>query len=220
MDKVVAIVGQPNVGKSTLFNRLIKKRSAIVDFEEGITRDRKYDYVEWNAKRFLLVDTGGIIPEANDTINKAIKFQANIAIEESDLIIFLVDTKIGATTYDFEIAKILSRHREKVMLVANKVDNDKDNLEVYDFLQLGFGDPFPIAAIQGRNTGDFLDTLVDKLKPEDNFIEEEPDTVHVAIVGKPNVGKSSIVNRLIGEEKVIVSDIPGTTRDSTDSIIN
>lgn len=220
MDKVVAIVGQPNVGKSTLFNRLIKKRSAIVDHQEGITRDRKYDYVSWNGKRFLLVDTGGIIPAADDTINKAIKFQANIAIEEADLILFVVDAKIGTTTYDMEIAKILHPHREKVMLIANKVDSEKDELNVYDFLQLGFGEAFPIAASHGRNTGDFLDEVVHLLKP-DEFIEEEKkdDEVRVSIVGKPNVGKSSIVNRLIGEDKVIVSDIPGTTRDSTDSII-
>ena len=220
MDKIVAIVGQPNVGKSTLFNRLVKKRSAIVDFEEGVTRDRKYDYVEWNGKQFILVDTGGIVPEANDTINKAIKFQANIAIEEADLIIFMVDVKIGVTNYDIEIAKILSRHRSKIMLVANKVDNEKDFLDVYDFLQLGFGEPFAIAANHGRNTGDFLDKLVGLIKPEIDIQEPDEDTVFVSIVGKPNVGKSSIVNRLIGEEKVIVSDIPGTTRDSTDSTIN
>ena len=154
---VVAIVGRPNVGKSTLFNRICRKRSAIVDFEEGVTRDRKYEEAEWNGKNFIIVDTGGIIPKSTNSIDKAVKFQAEIAIEESDFILFVVDTKTGTTDMDIEIARILSLHREKVMLVANKTDNEKDELEIFDFMQLGFGEPFPIAAVQGRNTGNFLD---------------------------------------------------------------
>lgn len=213
---IVAIVGRPNVGKSTLFNRICRKRSAIVDFEEGVTRDRKYEEAEWSGHNFVVVDTGGIIPKSSNSIDKAVKFQAEIAIEEADFILFIVDTKTGTTAIDMEVAKILSPHREKVMLVANKVDNEKDELEIYDFMQLGFGEPFPIAAIHGRNTGNFLDEVVkniDTLSTKD-IIEE--DVIKVAIVGKPNVGKSSIINRLSGKEDSIVTDIPGTTRDSID----
>ncbi|MDP8269379.1 MAG: ribosome biogenesis GTPase Der [Candidatus Tenebribacter davisii] len=213
---IVAIVGRPNVGKSTLFNRICRKRSAIVDFEEGVTRDRKYEEAEWSGHNFVVVDTGGIIPKSSNSIDKAVKFQAEVAIEEADFILFVVDTKTGTTAIDMEVAKILSPHREKVMLVANKTDNEKDELEIYEFLQLGFGDPFPIAAVHGRNTGNFLDEVVKNIDtlPTDNIIEE--DNIKVAIVGKPNVGKSSLVNRLSGKEENIVTDIPGTTRDSID----
>ncbi|MCK4694958.1 MAG: ribosome biogenesis GTPase Der, partial [Candidatus Cloacimonetes bacterium] len=212
---VVAIVGRANVGKSTLFNRICRKRSAIVDFEEGVTRDRKYEEAEWTGHNFIVVDTGGIIPKSTDSIDKAVKFQAEIAIEEAEFILFMVDAKVGTTDIDMEIARILSGHREKVMLVANKVDNEKDELEIYDFLKLGFGDPFPIAAIHGRNVGNFLDEVV---KHVDTITDSEQknDAIRVAIVGKPNVGKSSIVNKLSGQESIIVTDIPGTTRDSID----
>ena len=212
---VVAIVGRVNVGKSTLFNRICRKRSAIVDFEEGVTRDRKYEEAEWTGHNFIVVDTGGIIPKSYDDIGKAVKFQAEIAIEEAELILFMVDAKVGTTDIDMEIARILFGHREKVMLVANKVDNEKDELEIYDFLKLGFGDPLPIAAIHGRNVGNFLDEVV---KHVDTITDSEQknDAIRVAIVGKPNVGKSSIVNKLYGQESIIVTDIPGTTRDSID----
>ena len=212
---VVAIVGRANVGKSTLFNRICRKRSAIVDFEEGVTRDRKYEEAEWTGHNFIVVDTGGIIPKSTDSIDKAVKFQAEIAIEEAEFILFMVDAKVGTTDIDMEIARILSGHREKVMLVANKVDNEKDELEIYDFLKLGFGDSFPIAAIHGRNVGNFLDEVV---KHVDTITDSEQknDAIRVAIVGKPNVGKSSIVNKLSGQESIIVTDIPGTTRDSID----
>ena len=213
---IVAIVGRPNVGKSTLFNRICRKRSAIVDFEEGVTRDRKYEEAEWSGHNFIVVDTGGIIPRSNNSIDKAVKFQAEVAIEEADFILFVVDTKTGTTAIDMEVAKILSPHRDKVLLVANKTDNEKDELEIYDFLQLGFGDPFPIAAIHGRNTGNFLDEVVKNIDTlSSNEIVEE-DVIKVAIVGKPNVGKSSLINRLSGKEGNIVTDIPGTTRDSID----
>jgi len=213
---IVAIVGRPNVGKSTLFNRICRKRSAIVDFEEGVTRDRKYEEAEWNGHSFVVVDTGGIIPKSSSSIDKAVKFQAEIAIEEADFILFVVDTKTGTTAIDMEVAKILSPHRKKVLLVANKTDNEKDELEIYDFMQLGFGDPFPIAAIHGRNTGNFLDEVVNNIDTlsTDEVVEE--DVIKVAIVGKPNVGKSSLINRLSGTEGNIVTDIPGTTRDSID----
>jgi len=217
---IVSIVGRPNVGKSTLFNRLCRKRSAIVDFEAGITRDRKYEDVEWNGKVFKLVDTGGIVFDTNETMDKMIRHQAILAIDESDLIIFMVDAMTGTTDIDKEIAKILFPHRDKVMLVANKADNEKFEWELYDFLQLGFGDAFPISASQGRNTGNFLDELL-SLMPEtlEINLDVKPSITRIAVVGKPNVGKSSIVNLLIGDEKQIVTEIPGTTRDSIDTLI-
>lgn len=215
---IVSIVGRPNVGKSTLFNRLCRKRSAIVDAVEGITRDRKYEDVEWGGKVFKLVDTGGIVFDSGETLNKMIRHQALLAIDESDLILFMVDAHTGTTDVDKEIAKILYPHRDKVMLVANKADNEKFEWELYDFLQLGLGDPFPISAQQGRNTGNFLDELL-SLIPETQsaYEKEESELTRIAVVGKPNVGKSSIVNLMLGSEKQIVTDIPGTTRDAVDS---
>ncbi|MCK4957559.1 MAG: ribosome biogenesis GTPase Der [Candidatus Cloacimonetes bacterium] len=212
---VIAIVGRPNVGKSTLFNRICHTRSAIVDFEEGVTRDRKHEEADWAGHSFIIVDTGGIIPKSCDVMDRAIKFQAEIAIEEADVILFVVDTKTGTTDIDMEIGKILSKVREKVILVANKVDNEKDELEIYEFMSLGFGEPFPIAAVQGRNMGNFMDLLVkyiEKVPVE----EEKEDTIQVALVGKPNVGKSSLINRIMGSDVNIVTDTPGTTRDSID----
>jgi GTPase len=215
---IVSILGRPNVGKSTLFNRLSRKRSAIVDFEAGITRDRKYEDVEWNGKVFKIVDTGGIVYDSNEPMDKMIMHQAILAIDESDVIIFMVDAQTGTTDLDKAIAKILFPHRDKVMLVANKADNEKLEWEVYDFLQLGFADAFPISASHGRNTGNFLDELV-QMMPDtmDAGIEEIKQNTRIAVVGKPNVGKSSIVNLLLGDEKQIVTDVPGTTRDSIDT---
>ena len=215
---VVAIVGRPNVGKSTLFNRISKSRSAIVDYEEGVTRDRKYTEVEWTGKKFVLVDTGGIIPFSDNKIDKAVKYQAKIAIDEADLVIFVVDAKVGVTDMDMEIAQTLRKEKDKVLVVANKVDNEKDEMELYEFLQFGLGEVMGISASNGRNTGNFLGQVmkhVDILPAE----EHDNDMINVAIVGKPNVGKSSILNRLIGEDVTIVTDIPGTTRDSIDSKI-
>jgi len=220
MKNIIAIVGRPNVGKSTLFNRICRRRIAIVDSEEGITRDRKYEEAEWSGYRFNLVDTGGIIPKSNDRIDKAVKFQAEIAIDEADLVLFLVDAKVGTTDIDLEIARILSPQRNKVMLVVNKVDNEKDELDIYDFMQLGFGEPFPIAAIQGRNVGNFLDEMLSKLELIPVEEKTDDDTIKIAIVGKPNVGKSSLVNKIMGEDINIVTEIPGTTRDSIDLHLN
>ncbi len=216
---IVSIVGRPNVGKSTLFNRLSRKRNAIVDFEAGVTRDRKYEDVEWNGKIFKLVDTGGIIFDSGEAIDKMVKHQALLAIDESDLIIFMVDAQTGATDIDKAIAKILYPHRDKVFLAANKSDSEKIEWEVYDFLQLGFGDAFPISASHGRNTGNFLDELI-KMMPDtmDATEEKPPELTRIAIVGKPNVGKSSIVNRMLGSDQQIVTDVPGTTRDAIDTI--
>ena len=216
---IVSIVGRPNVGKSTLFNRLCRKRSAIVDFEAGITRDRKYEDVEWNGKIFKLVDTGGIVFNSTETIEKMVQHQVMLAIEESDLILFMVDAQTGTTDIDKEIAKILYPHKDKVMLIANKADNEKYEWEVYDFLQLGFGDAIPISASQGRNTGDFLDAVMELIPGTQSIfqLEEKSSATRIAVVGKPNVGKSSIVNLLLGNPKLIVTEIPGTTRDSIDS---
>lgn len=214
---IVAIVGRPNVGKSTLFNRLCRKRSAIVDFEEGITRDRKYELVEWNDRAFMVVDTGGIIPDSDLPMDKSIQMQAKIAIEQSDAIIFLCDVKTGITDYDQQIARILSPVRKKVLLVVNKVDNEKDELDIFEFYNLGFGEPIGVAAASGRNSGRFLDELVPLLPVLDyEEISDDKENIKVAIVGRPNVGKSSLINKLFGENTVIVTDIPGTTRDSTD----
>ena len=216
---IVSIVGRPNVGKSTLFNRLCRKRSAIVDFEAGITRDRKYEDVEWNGKIFKLVDTGGIVFNSTETIEKMVQHQVMLAIEESDLILFMVDAQTGTTDIDKEIAKILYPHKDKVMLIANKADNEKYEWEVYDFLQLGFGDVIPISAAQGRNTGDFLDAVIERIPGTQSIfqLEEKSSATRIAVVGKPNVGKSSIVNLLLGNPKLIVTEIPGTTRDAIDS---
>ncbi|HOD53802.1 MAG TPA: ribosome biogenesis GTPase Der [Candidatus Cloacimonadota bacterium] len=214
---IVAIVGRPNVGKSTLFNRLCRKRSAIVDFEEGITRDRKYEIVEWNDRSFIVVDTGGIIPDSDLPMDKNIQLQAKIAIEQSDVIVFLTDVKTGITDYDQQISKILSAHREKVLLVVNKVDNEKDELDLFEFYNLGFGEPIGIAATSGRNSGNFLDELVPLLPVfEEENVPDDKENIRVAVVGRPNVGKSSLMNKLFGDNSVIVTDIPGTTRDSVD----
>lgn len=216
---IVSILGRPNVGKSTLFNRLCRKRVAIVNFEAGITRDRKYEDVEWNGKIFKLIDTGGIVYDSDEPMDKMIMHQAILAIDESDLIIFMVDAQTGTTDLDKAIAKILFPHRDKVMLVANKADNEKFEWEIYDFLQLGFGDAFPISASQGRNTGNFLDELLSLIPGTLDAAEEGAKTsnTRIAVVGKPNVGKSSIVNLLLGEDKQIVTEIPGTTRDAIDT---
>lgn len=214
----MAIVGRPNVGKSTLFNRLCRKRSAIVDFEEGVTRDRKYEEVEWIGKKFILVDTGGIIHRPTDDIGQAVRFQAELAISEADLIVFMVDAKIDSTGTDLQVGKILMPYHEKVLLVANKADNVEDEAGLYDYLKLGFGDPIPISASQGRRIGDLLDVIVEKISTVEDDHESAND-VKIAIVGKPNVGKSSLVNRIVGENTAIVTNVPGTTRDSIDSTL-
>jgi len=203
------------VGKSTIFNRMVKRKLAIVDKESGVTRDRKYYQTEWNGYPFIIVDTGGIVPSTKDTMTQSIKAQAELAIEEADLIIFVADCKIGITDYDQQIAKMLFPVQDKVIFTVNKVDNDKEELEVYEFMALGFGDPIGISAISGRNFSEFQDQIVNKL-PSRSEIEEQfrENTIKITVVGKPNVGKSSLVNKIIGQNSVIVDDIPGTTRDS------
>ena len=212
---IVAIVGRPNVGKSTIFNRMVKRRLAIVDKESGVTRDRKYYQTEWNGYPFIVVDTGGIVPSTKDTMTLSIRDQAELAIEEADLIIFVADCKIGITDYDQQIAKMLFPVQDKVIFTVNKVDNDKEELEVYEFINLGFGDPIGISAISGRNFSELRDQIVNKLPSRAEMEEQfKENTIKIAVVGKPNVGKSSLVNKIIGQNAVIVNDIPGTTRDS------
>lgn len=213
---IVAIIGRPNVGKSTLFNRIIGERDAIVDPKSGVTRDRHYGTAEWNGKKFTVIDTGGYVPDSDDIFESAIREQAQIAIDEADVIIFLVDALSGVTPIDIEIAKILRQTRKKVILAVNKIDNEKLEILSSQFYELGLGDPFPISAMHGRKVGDFLDEVV-KDFVESNEQEENKNQIKIAVVGQPNVGKSSFVNAVIGENRIIVTDIPGTTRDSIDT---
>ncbi|MFQ6112932.1 MAG: ribosome biogenesis GTPase Der [bacterium] len=215
---VVAIIGRPNVGKSTLFNRIIRRREAIVDDQPGVTRDRKYARAEWSGKSFLLLDTGGFLPGSRDTIEKAIYRQVQDAIEEADLVIFLVDAISGLTSLDEDIARLLIKSRTKVLLGINKVDNDKRELNCAEFYQLGLGEPASLSAANGRKVGDFLDEMISRLP--DSVALAKPAEEHLlslAVVGRPNVGKSSFINALLGEDKLIVTEIPGTTRDAIDT---
>ncbi len=216
---IVAIIGRPNVGKSTLFNRLLKKRVAVVDDQPGITRDRNYAFTSWDNRGFYLVDTGGYVPSSTNEIERLVKAQAEIAISEADLIVFLVDAKVGAQSLDLEIARILKKTRKSVVLVANKVDNPRDESDVYSLGKLGLGDPMPVSALNGVNVGDLLDQIVSGL-PETIAFEEEKESIKVAVIGRPNVGKSSFVNSLLGKEKLIVFETPGTTRDAIDTDVD
>ncbi|OLB14403.1 MAG: ribosome biogenesis GTPase Der, partial [Gemmatimonadetes bacterium 13_2_20CM_70_9] len=211
----VAIIGRPNVGKSTLFNRLIGRRQAIVDDRPGVTRDRHFGAVEWNGRRFWLVDTGGLIPHANDPLNRAIRAQVETAIAESDVVLFLVDVEGGVHPADLEIAQYLRRARRPLIVVANKADQLPDETRHLAFYELGLGDPFPVSAAVGKSSGDLLDRVV-TLLPDARDADDEAE-ISVAVVGRPNVGKSSLVNRLLGEERLVVADEPGTTRDAIDT---
>ncbi|MCC2684881.1 MAG: ribosome-associated GTPase [Paenibacillaceae bacterium] len=213
---VVAIVGRPNVGKSTIFNRIIGDRMAIVEDRPGVTRDRLYGHAEWLTHRFSLIDTGGIETGGEDELLQSVKVQAELAIDEADAIIFLVDAKAGVTAADAEVAEILYRARKPVVLAVNKVDNVGRQEEVYEFYNLGFGDPIPVSGAHGLGFGDLLDAVVAHL-PKDQGDEYGEDVIKVALIGRPNVGKSSLVNAILGEERVIVSHVAGTTRDAIDS---
>lgn len=216
---VVAIVGRPNVGKSTLFNALAGERIAIVQDTPGVTRDRIYAEVSWLDKNFTLIDTGGIEPSAKDIILTQMRAQAEIAISTADVIVFITDVKQGMVDADMKVADMLRRSAKPVVLVVNKVDNfEKYTPEVYEFYNLGIGDPMPVSASSKLGLGDMLDEVV-KHFPEGSNTDEEDDRPKVAIVGKPNVGKSSIINKLVGKERVIVSEIAGTTRDAIDTDI-
>lgn len=214
---LVAIVGRPNVGKSTLFNRIIKQKEAIVADTPGVTRDRIYGESDWNGKYFKLIDTGGFIPGSEDKIEQAIREQAMIAIEEADVIIFACDGRDGITPFDMDIATILRNSAKPVVLVINKCDNVQQDLNSFEFHSLGLGEPFAISALNGRSTGDFLDAVAVHLKTEEQ--NEVDPRLKIALVGRPNVGKSSITNALLGKNRNIVTDIPGTTRDAIDSVL-
>jgi len=214
---IVAVVGRPNVGKSTLFNRIVGERIAIVDDAPGITRDRLYADADWLKYKFTLIDTGGLDPDAEDMITKNIFRQAELAMETADVIMFLTDIKAGVMDADRQVAEMLRKSKKPVVLVVNKVDNpSRDNHELYEFYELGIGDPIPISAGQALGLGDMLDEIVAHF-PEDSADDADDDRIRVAIVGKPNVGKSSIINKILGEERLIVSNIPGTTRDAVDT---
>jgi len=215
---IVAIVGRPNVGKSTLFNKLAGKRISIVQDRPGVTRDRVYAEAEWLKYNFTIIDTGGIEPNSEDIILSQMRRQAKVAIETADVIVFIVDGKEGITPADYEVSQMLRKSNKKVILVVNKIDNLKDENNAYEFYNLGIGDPITISASQGLGLGDMLDKVVENFKDYDNN-EEEDEYIRIAVVGKPNVGKSSLINKLLGEERVIVSDIPGTTRDAVDSYL-
>lgn len=213
MANLVAIVGRPNVGKSTLFNRLTQSRRAIVSDTAGTTRDRQYGKCSWNGKEFSVVDTGGWVVNSDDIFEDAIRRQVKIATEEADLVLFLVDVETGLTDWDEDVALILRRAKLPVVLVANKVDNSANYYQAAEFYKLGLGDPYCISAATGGGTGDLLDAVLDKL-PSENKEEVEDDIPRFAVVGRPNVGKSSIINAFIGEDRNIVTEIAGTTRDS------
>ncbi|MBM7854633.1 GTP-binding protein [Desulfohalotomaculum tongense] len=216
---IVAIVGRPNVGKSTLFNRIVQGRVAIVEDEPGITRDRLYFDAEWNNVEFTLIDTGGLEFKDIDQFTAQIRHQAELAIDEADVILFVVDGRAGVHPTDKEVASVLRRSKKPVILVVNKVETfDASKIPFYDFYELGLGEPIPVSAAEGLNTGDLLDKVVELL-PKVEEDEYHPDTVKIAVIGRPNVGKSTLVNAILGEERVIVSDIPGTTRDAIDTHI-
>ncbi len=217
---IVAVVGRPNVGKSTLFNALAGQNLSIVKDTPGITRDRIYADITWLDKIFTLIDTGGIEPDSQDVILSQMRAQAQIAIETADVILFLVDVRQGLVDADFKVADLLRRSRKPVVLVVNKVDSvEKYMTDVYEFYNLGIGEPNPISAVNKLGLGDMLEAVVSHFPENQNREEEEDDRPRVAVVGKPNVGKSSLINKLLGEERLIVSDIAGTTRDAVDTEI-
>lgn len=216
---IVAIVGRPNVGKSTLFNRLVEARDAIVDNVSGVTRDRHYGQAEWLGKKFTVIDTGGYVVGSEDVFEDAIRRQVQIAVDESSALLMVVDARTGLTDMDKEFANVLRRSKKPILLVANKVDEGEQLHGLGEFYALGLGDPFPIAAVSGSGTGDLLDELTAHFpkQEEDVFADAKP---RIAIVGRPNVGKSSLINLMLGQQRTIVTDIAGTTRDAIDSEYN
>lgn len=216
---VVAIIGRPNVGKSTLFNRLGRDRVAITDDTPGVTRDRLYRTVEWSGRYFLMVDTGGFLPRSDELFDQKVREQAELAIAEADLVLFLVDAQVGPVDIDQEIAKILRRSGKPTLLVANKADNFNLHLEANAHFSLGLGEPITVSAISGGNTGNLLDEILARLPATSDAEEPAVDAIRVAVIGRPNVGKSSLVNRLLGDDRLIVTEIAGTTRDSIDTFL-
>ena len=217
MSGIVAVVGRPNVGKSTFFNRMIQRREAIVDAVSGVTRDRHYGKTDWNGKEFSLIDTGGYVVGSEDIFEKEIDKQVELAIQEADAILFMVDVETGVTGMDEDVARLLRRVEKPVFLIVNKVDNNKRLEDAVEFYSLGLGDYYPVSSINGSGTGELLDALTEVL-PEAELPEE--DMPRFAVVGRPNAGKSSFINALLGEERYIVTDVAGTTRDSIDTRYN
>lgn len=215
---VVAIVGRPNVGKSTIFNRIVGERVSIVEDTPGVTRDRLYSSAGWLNHEFNIIDTGGIELDDEDQILRQVREQAELAIDEANVIIFMVDAKTGLTPADEEIARILYKTKKPVVVAVNKVDNPKQRDAIYDFYALGFGEPVPISGAHGTGLGDLLDKVAESF-PEQEEEEYDDDVIRIAVIGRPNVGKSSLVNALLGEERVIVSDVAGTTRDAIDTLL-
>lgn len=216
---LIAIVGRPNVGKSMLFNRIVGKRLSIVEDTPGVTRDRLYAESDWNGRSFNIVDTGGIEPNTDNEILVFMRQQAEIAIATADVIVLVTDIKTGVTAADEEVAHMLLRSKKPIILAVNKMDSiGIENPDIYEFYSLGIGDPISVSAVHGHGTGDLLDACVNYFPPE-NDKEEDDDVIRVAVIGKPNVGKSSLTNRILGEERVIVSDVAGTTRDAVDSYL-
>ncbi|HXK50320.1 MAG TPA: ribosome biogenesis GTPase Der [Clostridiales bacterium] len=219
-NQIVAIVGRPNIGKSTLFNRLTKTNEAIVADHYGVTRDRNYGKVSWAGRSFTLIDTGGFVPESKEFFESIIRSQIEIAIEEADVIIFMVDSKTGISAIDHDIVKKLQRTDKRIIVTVNKIDEMKDEPYASEFYNLGLGEPVAISAMNGRNTGGLLDLITKDMAPdEESEVEEQDVRLKIAVIGKPNVGKSSLINQLLEKEKLIVSDVPGTTRDSIDSVL-
>lgn len=216
---IVAIVGRPNVGKSSLFNRLLRKKIAVVDPTSGVTRDRNYAVCEWNGREFRLIDTGGMVPDSRDEMERLIFDQSEFALHEADLVIMLVDTQVGVDGADHRIAKTLVKAEKPTLLVANKADNQAIELSMYEFMALGLGEPLGVSATVGLGIGELLDAIVEKLPSQAEPSDEEKGAIKVAVVGRPNVGKSSFINKLIGEERLIVSPIAGTTRDAVNTLL-
>ena len=215
---MVAIVGRPNVGKSMMFNKLVGKRMSIVEDTPGVTRDRLYADCDWNGREFTLIDTGGIEPRSDNEILKFMREQALIAIENADVIVLMTDLRTGMTAADEEVASMLLRSKKPIVLAVNKADRvGAPPAELYEFYNLGLGDPIPVSALHGHGTGDLLDACVAHFPPEEESAAPEDEEIHIAVIGKPNAGKSSLTNQILGEERVIVSDVPGTTRDAVDS---
>ena len=216
---IVAVVGRPNVGKSTLFNKIIGKRLSIVDDTPGVTRDRIYGDGEWLGKKMMFVDTGGIEPKTDDIILKSMRSQAQLAIDTASVIVLVTDLKSGVTAADMDVASMLQKSGKPIVLCVNKCDNIGDTpLEFYEFYNLGLGEPIAVSSVHGHGTGDLLDAVVENI-PESEFEAEDEDIINVVIIGKPNAGKSSLVNQIAGEERVIVSNVAGTTRDAIDTKI-
>lgn len=220
MNGIVAVVGRPNVGKSTLFNRIVGKRMSIVDDTPGVTRDRIYAKAEWLGKEFMLVDTGGIEPDSKDVILSQMRMQAQLAIDKADVIIFVTDVTSGVTANDADVAAMLQKSGKPVVLCVNKCDGIGEvPPEFYEFYNLGLGDPIAVSSVHGHGTGDLLDAVFENMPEENPQREYSEDAIKVAVIGKPNAGKSSLVNKIAGEQRMIVSNIAGTTRDAVDTVI-